>query len=84
MFICSSNSVVAKKTGSHDEIGITDVVYLINHLFKSRPVPIELKEGDVNCDNDVTISDAVYLVNYLFKSGPQPLWGLSKKNHEKP
>ncbi len=53
-------------------IGITDVVYLINYLFKSGPEPVLLEAGDVNCDHEITISDAVYLVNYLFKSGPPP------------
>lgn len=54
------------------EIGITDVVYLINYLFKSGTEPVLLEAGDVNCDDEITISDAVYLVNYLFKSGPPP------------
>ncbi|MGB2697463.1 MAG: hypothetical protein WBD28_06335 [Candidatus Zixiibacteriota bacterium] len=54
------------------EVGITDVVYLINYLFKNGPEPVLLEAGDINCDDGITISDAVYLVNYLFKSGPQP------------
>jgi hypothetical protein len=53
-------------------VGITDVVYLINYLFKSGPEPVLLEAVDVNCDDEITISDAVYLVNYLFKSGPPP------------
>jgi hypothetical protein len=53
-------------------VGITDVVYLINYLFKSGPEPVLLEAVDVNCDDETTISDAVYLVNYLFKNGLAP------------
>jgi hypothetical protein len=51
---------------------ISDVVYIINYLFKSGDAPFPVQAGDVNCDNNVDITDAVYLVNYLFKSGSPP------------
>jgi len=51
---------------------VSDVIYLINYLFKGGPPPSVLETGDVNCDGKVTISDVVYLVNYLFKGGPPP------------
>ena len=54
-------------------VAISDVVYLVNYLFKSGPEPIPLETGDVNGNNEATISDAVYLVNYLFKSGNPPI-----------
>jgi len=53
-------------------INSADVVYLINHLFKSGPAPVcELAE-DVNCDGIINSADIVYLINYLFKGGPPP------------
>jgi len=54
------------------KVTVSDVIYLVNYLFKggSRPVPCE--SGDVNCDGKVTVSDVVYLINYLFKGGPPP------------
>ena len=56
----------------HD-VTISDVVYLINYLFKSGAAPIPIEQvGDVNCDGIDDIIDAVYLVNYLFKNGPPP------------
>ena len=54
-------------------VAISDVVYLVNYLFKSGPEPIPLETGDVDGDNQSQIQDAVYLVNYLFKGGPPPI-----------
>ena len=54
------------------EITISDVVYIINYLFKNGSPPVPLDSGDANCDGNVDIIDAVYLVNYLFKGGPPP------------
>jgi len=54
-------------------LSVSDVVYIINYLFKKGPPPVScFKSGDVNCDSKVTISDVVYLINYLFKEGPSP------------
>ncbi|HVP35366.1 MAG TPA: dockerin type I repeat-containing protein, partial [Terriglobales bacterium] len=49
---------------------VSDVVYLVNYLFKGGPEPW-LYYCDANGDCQVTVSDVVYLVNYLFKGGPQ-------------
>ncbi len=55
------------------KVSLSDVVYLINYLFKFGPEPIpELGVGDANCDGKVSISDIVCLINYLFKFGPPP------------
>jgi len=54
-------------------VTVSDVVYIINYLFKSGPPPVHCpRSGDVNCDGKVTVSDAVYLINYLFKGGSAP------------
>ncbi|MCJ7498605.1 MAG: dockerin type I repeat-containing protein [candidate division Zixibacteria bacterium] len=54
------------------KLSVSDVVYLINYLFKGGPRPDPLWQGDVNCDNDVNILDVVYLVRYLFMGGTPP------------
>ncbi|MDP2960810.1 MAG: dockerin type I domain-containing protein, partial [candidate division Zixibacteria bacterium] len=55
------------------KLTVSDVIYLINYLFKGGPAPMPIKtSGDVNCDGQVTVSDVVYLINYLFKGGPAP------------
>jgi len=54
-------------------VTISDVVYIVNYLFKDGPKPVPLETGDVNGNNECTIADAVYLVNYLFKDGNPPI-----------
>jgi len=54
------------------KVSVTDVVTLINYLFKGGPPSNPPYIGDANCDGSVTVSDAVYLINYLFKGGPPP------------
>jgi ankyrin repeat protein len=53
-------------------VSVTDVVYLINHLFIGGPGPEVWQAGDANCDETINVSDVVYLINYLFISGPPP------------
>ena len=51
-------------------VTVSDVIYLINYLFKGGIEPVPYEAGDVNCDGKVTVADVVYLINYLFKGGP--------------
>jgi sugar lactone lactonase YvrE len=53
-------------------INILDIVYLINHLYKSGPPPEPIESVDVNSDMDLNILDVVYLINYIYKSGLAP------------
>ena len=57
---------------SDGKISVSDVVYMINYLFKGGPAPVPLESADTNCDEKPSVSDVVYLINYLFKSGPPP------------
>lgn len=53
-------------------ISVSDVVYLINYLFKGGSPPSPLIEGDANGDGQLSVSDVVYLITYLFKGGAPP------------
>jgi len=53
-------------------IEISDVVYIVNYIFKSGGAPRDLYGGDVNCDEIPDVSDAVYLTSYIFLGGPEP------------
>lgn len=55
------------------KVSVSDIVYLVNYLFKGGPSPAPIQRGDANCDSKVMVSDVVYLVNYLFKGGPPPV-----------
>jgi len=59
----------------------SDVIYMINYLFKGGPKPIEfVDQMDVNNDHNTNVADVIYSINYLFKGGPpaidedRPLW----------
>jgi hypothetical protein len=52
-----------------------DVVYLINYLFVSGPLPIPLPSGDPNNDCVINVADIIYLINYLLVGGPPPRQG---------
>jgi len=59
---------------------VSDVVFLINYLFKGGPAPDPVDLGDVNfCQQNPpvqpvqpTVADVVSMVNYLFKGGKAP------------
>ena len=52
---------------------LSDIVYLVNYVFKSGPPPmLSLFAGDVNCNGSVNLADVVFMVNYVFKTGTAP------------
>ena len=55
-------------------VDISDLVYLVNYMFKQGPEPPCWPEADVNATGveAVDVADLVYLVNYMFKEGPAP------------
>ena len=55
-----------------EQITISDVIYLVNYLYRAGPAPSPLSLADADCDGDQDAGDVVYLVNYLFKGGPGP------------
>ena len=54
------------------KVSVSDIIYLINYLFRSGSSPRPVEAGNVNCENQVNITDVVYLINYLFKGGKPP------------
>ncbi len=59
-------------TDSNGYLSFSDIVYLINYLFKFGSLPYPYQSGDTNCDGKVSLSDAVYLKAYLLKMGAPP------------
>lgn len=55
-------------------VSVSDVVFLINYLFKQGAAPDPYWVGDANGDCNVSVSDVVYLTVYLFQSGAEPIY----------
>ena len=68
-----STMVKCGDANADGSLTVSDVVYLVNYLFKGGPVAKPYEAGEANCDGKVTVSEVVYLVNYLFKGGPVPI-----------
>lgn len=54
-------------------VNISDVVHIVNYIFKGGPEPYPPEIADVNADGAVNVGDAVALVNYIFKGGDPPI-----------
>jgi hypothetical protein len=53
-------------------IDASDVVFLVNYLFRGDSAPFPYEAGDANCDGIVETGDLVYLLNFLYREGPAP------------
>ncbi len=51
---------------------ISDVVFIINHIFAGGPPPLMVCLADADVNGIETISDAVFLIGYIFAGAPQP------------
>ncbi len=64
-----------RKTGDANQdgnLGLADIIYLVNYIFKSGSTPDPPAYGDSNCDANLNLSDIIYLVNFIFKGGASP------------
>lgn len=75
VFVKATIPITPYKPGdvNHDmTVSVTDVIALINYLFKSGPEPYPFVAADVDASCDVKVADVIYLINYLYRSGPAP------------
>lgn len=72
VFVTKMNALICGDADGNGIVTISDVVYLINHVFSGGPAPYPLLSGDANCSGTLNISDAVYLINYIFSGGAAP------------
>jgi len=54
------------------KIDLSDLVYLINYLYKTGDPPVPLCRGDANCDGGRDLVDVIVLINFLYKGGSPP------------
>ena len=53
---------------------LTDIIYLVNYVFKGGSAPSPLCRGDANgSSGNPNLTDIVYLIIYVFKGGPATL-----------
>jgi len=55
-----------------DQVLVSDLVHLVDFLFKGGPPPSCPEEGNTDGLNIINVSDLTHLVNFLFKGGDQP------------
>ncbi len=53
-------------------INLSDIIFLINYIFKGGPAPQFPFMGTANEDCNTDLQDIMVLVNYIFKGGPEP------------
>jgi len=75
VFEASFLSNVPGDANNDKQVNISDVVYLIDYLFKSGLEPTNSDLADVNADCKIDLGDVVHLINYLYKNGPAPQMG---------
>ena len=65
---------VAKPGDANDDdiILLSDIVTIINFLFRGAPSPNPSCRADANADGNVSLPDIIYLINSIFKSGLAP------------
>jgi len=60
--------------GSGGSPNLTDIIYLVNYIFKEWPATTPTCLVDVNGSGSVgDIIDLIYLINYVYKGGPAPV-----------
>jgi len=53
-------------------LNVSDLTYLVAHLFAGGDGPRCFEEGDVDASGTMNVSDVTYLVAFLFQGGPVP------------
>ena len=52
---------------------LTDIIFLVNYIFKGGAAPNPAEIGNVNCSAGLpNLTDIIYMVNYVFKGGQAP------------
>ena len=74
-YIYHYDTYICGNINHRGSIDISDLVWLVNYMFKNGPPPVTYPAGDLDCSGEVDIADLVYLVNFMFKQGPEPCEG---------
>jgi aminopeptidase N len=58
-----------------NQVTLSDVIFLVNYVYKAGPAPVPAAYGDVDLSCTINSADVIYLVNYIFKGGAAPYDG---------
>jgi len=64
---------VSGDVNADGQLTLTDIISLVNSVFKGGPPPNPCEAaGDVNCNGVLSSSDIICMVNFILRSGPLP------------
>ncbi|HOP07193.1 MAG TPA: M1 family metallopeptidase [candidate division Zixibacteria bacterium] len=63
---------------NNDGPDVSDLVYLVDYMFRHGPRPIDLNRADVNASCQVDIVDLVKFVDFMFREGPPLVYGCAE------
>jgi hypothetical protein len=53
-------------------VNVSDVTFLLQHVFAEGPAPEPMEAGDVDCSGAINVTDVVQLISFVFGDGPPP------------
>lgn len=56
-----------------DTLSLSDIIVLVNHVFKGGTAPEPACRGDANADTMLNLNDIIYLMNFVFRNGSYPI-----------
>jgi len=72
--IACVNPISCGDLNNSGDVNVSDLIVLVNYVFKSGSPPFPSWIADLNGLGDgVTTADIIYLVNYIFRGGNPPL-----------
>ena len=69
---CSEGGLVWGDAGYNGSVSSSDIIFLVNYVFKSGEPSVIRELGDIDCSGFTSSSDVILLVNYVFKSADEP------------
>ena len=68
--IQDAQSAVRGDVNGNGSVEVTDIIFLMNWVFRGEVSPLYLKQGDCNADGITDVTDIVSLQNCVFRGDP--------------
>ena len=73
VFVWTASTTLPGDANADGNFTSSDIIFLVNYVFKSGPATSVPGHGDVNCSGAVTSADIIHMVNFMFKGGCPPV-----------